>query len=86
MIRLAEEETSSSGGVILTSQSSEKPTIGEVIAVGPGHKDEKSGEVKPVNCKAGEQVLYSRYSGVELEEGDDMFVVVREGEILAVLS
>ena len=86
LIRVAEGETSSSGGVILTSQSSDKPTVGEVVAVGPGHKDEKDGTVKEVNCKAGEQVLYGRYAGVELEDGDDMYVVVREADILAVLS
>ena len=56
LIRVAEGETSSSGGVILTSQSAEKPTIGEVVAVGPGKKDEKTGQVVAVNCKAGEQV------------------------------
>jgi chaperonin GroES len=86
LIKVAAEEMSSKGGVILTSQSAEKPTVGEVIAVGPGHKDEKTKEVKKVNCKAGQQVLYSKYAGVELEDGDDMYVVVRESDILAVLS
>jgi chaperonin GroES len=55
LIKVAEEETSSSGGVILTSQSSEKPTIGEVIAVGPGKKGDKD-KLTPVSCKPGEQV------------------------------
>ena len=55
VIRVAEGETSSSGGVILTSQSAEKPTIGEVVAVGPGKKGE-DGKVTAVNCKPGEQV------------------------------
>jgi chaperonin GroES len=58
---VAEGETSSTGGVILTSQSADKPTIGEVVAVGPGKKDE-DGKVTPVNCKPGEQVSSSSSS------------------------
>lgn len=83
---MAASETSSAGGVILTAQSSERPTVGEVVAVGPGHKDEKTEEVKKVNCEKGQQVLYSRYSGMEFEEDDDTFVVIRETDVLAVLS
>ena len=55
LIKCAAEESSTVGGVILTSQSSDKPTIGEVVAVGPGAKGE-DGKVKPVNCQAGQQV------------------------------
>lgn len=85
LIKVAEEESSTTGGVILTSQSSDKPTIGEVVAAGPGIKGE-DGKQKAVNCKPGQQVMYSKFAGIELEEGDDAFVVVREAEILAVLS
>lgn len=85
LIRVADCESSTTGGVILTSQSADKPTIGEVVAVGPGAKGE-DGKVKAVNCKAGEQVLYGKYAGIELEEGDVQYVVVRETDILAVLA
>eukprot|EP01025_Chloroclados_australasicus_P043621 TRINITY_DN4678_c0_g4_i1.p1 TRINITY_DN4678_c0_g4~~TRINITY_DN4678_c0_g4_i1.p1 ORF type:complete len:243 (+),score=35.55 TRINITY_DN4678_c0_g4_i1:80-730(+) len=91
LIKVAEADTKSAGGVLLTSQSAEKPTIGEVLAVGPGlpgppGEDGKEGEVKPVNCSPGSQVLYAKYTGVELEEDDKQYVVVRESDILAVLS
>ena len=86
LVKVAPEETSSSGGVILTSSSSDKPTVGEVVAVGPGHKDEKDGKTKPVNCKPGQQVLYSKYTGTELEDGDDMYIIINEEAVLAILS
>jgi chaperonin GroES len=85
LVQVAETEGKSSGGVILTAASSEKPTIGKVVAVGPGRKAE-SGEVEAPTVKAGDQVLYSKYSGTELEEGDVQFVVVRATDVLAVLS
>lgn len=85
LVRVAEDESTSAGGVILTAQSAEKPNIGEVVAVGPGRKGEDSEMVVP-NCAAGAQVLYSKYSGVELEEDDVEYVVVRETDVLAVLS
>lgn len=85
LVRVAEDEAESSGGVILTAQSAEKPNIGEVVAVGPGRKGE-DGEMTAPNCSAGAQVLYSKYSGVELEEDDVKYVVVRETDVLAVLS
>eukprot|EP00892_Ulva_mutabilis_P001246 jgi/Ulvmu1/11121/UM071_0004.1 len=85
LIRVAEDEVESSGGVILTAQSAEKPNIGEVVAVGPGRKGE-DGEMQVPKCSAGAQVLYSKYSGVELEEDGVQFVVVRETDLLAVLS
>jgi chaperonin GroES len=85
LVKLAETEGSTSGGVILTSASSEKPNVGEVLAVGPGTKGE-DGKIQALSMKAGDQVLYSKFSGVDLEDGDDKFVVVKSTDILAVLS
>jgi chaperonin GroES len=85
LVKLTEDEGSTAGGVILTSASSEKPSVGEVLAVGPGSKGE-DGEIKAPSIKVGDQVLYSKFSGVDLEDGDDKFVVVRSTDVLAVLS
>ena len=68
-----------------TSASSEKPNVGEVLAVGPGSKGEDD-TVKPPSIKVGDQVLYSKFSGVDLEDGDDKFIMVRSTDVLAVLS
>lgn len=85
LVKVAEEESSSAGGVLLTTASAEKPNVGEVLAVGPGTKGE-DGELKAPSMKAGDQVLYSKYTGVDLEDGDDKFIVIRSTEVLAVLS
>ena len=85
LVKLAEDESSSAGGVILTSASSEKPNVGEVLAVGPGTKGE-DGKITPPSIKTGDQVLYSKFSGVDLEDGDDKFIMVRSTDVLAVLS
>lgn len=91
LIKVAEEDAQSVGGIILTAQSSDKPTVGEVIAVGPGAppadaKDPETAAPEPVKCPVGAQVLYSKYSGVELEDEAGTYVVVREADVLAVLA
>lgn len=85
LVKLAEDEGSSAGGVILTSASSEKPNVGEVLSVGPGSKGE-DGKIQKPSIKAGDQVLYSKFSGVDLEDGDDKFIMIRGTDVLAVLS
>ena len=88
LIRLSADEAESSGGVLLTAKSTDKPTIGTVIATGPGMSHGEGADEKfvPVNVAVGAEVLYSKYSGIELEDGDVKFVVVREADIMAVLS
>lgn len=84
LIKCAQAEGKTAGGVLLTSES-DKPTFGEVVAVGTGKKGE-DGKVASPNISVGSTVMYSKYSGVEFEEGDDQFIVVREAEILAELA
>jgi len=85
LIKCAQAASTSSGGVLLASTSDEKPTFGEVIAVGEGRKGE-DGEVSKPNVAVGSTVMYSKYSGTEFDEDDDSFIVVRESDILAALS
>ncbi len=74
---VAEEKTS--GGIIIPDTAKEKPQRGEVVAAGPGKKDE------PVTVKAGDTVLYGKYSGTEISvEGQD-FLIMRESDILAIV-
>eukprot|EP01026_Neomeris_dumetosa_P075229 TRINITY_DN790_c0_g1_i2.p5 TRINITY_DN790_c0_g1~~TRINITY_DN790_c0_g1_i2.p5 ORF type:complete len:127 (-),score=23.13 TRINITY_DN790_c0_g1_i2:479-859(-) len=73
------------GGVLLTTDAADKPTLGEVVAVGEGELSEE-GKREEVTVKPGDTVMYSKYSGAEFEEGDDKYVVLKEAELLASLS
>ena len=77
-------EEKSSGGIILPDTAQEKPQLGTVVAVGPG-KASDAGTIVDMTVKAGDKVLYGKYSGTEITlEGTD-YVIMRESDILAVL-
>mmetsp|Transcript_21768 Transcript_21768/g.37124 ORF Transcript_21768/g.37124 Transcript_21768/m.37124 type:complete len:218 (+) Transcript_21768:44-697(+) len=86
LIKGAKAETKTSGGVLLSNDAVEKPTFGTIVAVGMGKKKEDSDEIVQPNVTVGQTVMYSKYSGTEFEEDLEEYIVVREGEILAVLS
>ena len=76
--RIAEEKTSA-GGILIPDSAKEKPQRGEVVAVGPGKKDE------PTTVKVGDNVLYGKYSGTEINiEGKD-YLIMKESDILAIV-
>jgi chaperonin GroES len=80
----AEEVTKS--GIIIPDSAKEKPQEAEVIAVGPGKVNETTGARNPIDLKAGDKVLYSKYSGNEFKlDGDDV-LMLDEGDILAVIE
>ena len=84
VVKAAEAEEISKGGIILPDTAQEKPQQGEVIAVGPG-KISDSGELIKPQVKKGDKVLYGKYSGTEITyEGED-YLIVRENDIFAVL-
>ncbi len=74
------------GGIILPDTAQEKPKEGEVIAVGPGQRDEE-GKINPLTVKVGDQVLFSSYAGTEFkdEESEEEYLIVSEEDILGVL-
>ncbi|HIV25507.1 MAG TPA: co-chaperone GroES [Candidatus Scatomonas pullistercoris] len=74
----AEEKTKS--GIILTSQAQEKPQEAEVIAVGPGTEEVK------MEVKAGDKVIYSKYAGTEVKLDGEEYIVVKQGDILAIVE
>ncbi|WIA08589.1 hypothetical protein OEZ86_011180 [Tetradesmus obliquus] len=85
LIKCAEAEKKTAGGVLLASDSGDKPNFGTVVAVGEGKKAEDGAQVKP-NVAVGATVMYSKYSGTEYEEEDVQYIVVRESDILAALA
>ena len=85
IVKRMEEETTSKGGIVLPDSATEKPIRGEVIAVGPG-KTLDSGEKRPMEVKAGDTVLFGKYSGTEVKLNDEELVVMREEDIMGVIE
>lgn len=82
--RLDEEDTSK-GGIVIPSTAKEKPSRGKVIAVGTG-KLLDNGQVRSLEVKVGEQVLFGKYAGTEVKVGDNEYVVMREDDIMGVIQ
>ena len=85
IIRRMEEERTSPGGIVIPDTAAEKPSKGEVIAVGKG-KILDNGEVRPLDLKVGDKVLFGKYSGTEVKMHDDELLVMREEDVMAVLE
>ena len=85
IIKRLEEERTSPGGIVIPDTATEKPIRGKVIAVGSGRITEK-GEVRPLDLKKGDTVLFGKYSGTEVKLDGDELVVMREDDIMAVIE
>ena len=87
VLKPLEGEDVSKGGIILPETAKEKPQEGEVIAVGPGRYDD-DGKRIPMELKAGDRVIYSKFAGTEFKDkdGDDEYLILRESDILAKIS
>ena len=85
VIRRTEEERTSPGGIVIPDTAAEKPIRGEVVAVGNG-KILDTGEIRALDLKVGDQVLFGKYSGTEVKvEGEDL-LVMREDDVMAVIE
>jgi chaperonin GroES len=85
VVRALEETEQMRGGLYIPDTAKEKPQQGEVIAVGPGKFDEKGNRV-PMDVKAGDKVLYGKYSGTEVTVAGEQLLILRESDVLAVIS
>ena len=85
LVKRTEEEEKSAGGIILPSSASEKPSQGEVIAVGPGKKTE-NGDVSPVGVAVGDTVIFGQYGGNEIKIDGDEYLILSESDIFGVVS
>ncbi|MBU2569829.1 co-chaperone GroES [Methylotuvimicrobium sp. KM2] len=85
IIKRVEEETKTAGGIVLPGSAAEKPSQGEVLAVGTG-KALDNGQVRALEVKVGDKVLFGKYSGSEVKIDGEEVVVMREEDIMAVLS
>jgi chaperonin GroES len=85
VVRRIEEDDRTPGGIIIPDTAKEKPQQGEVIAVGPGARDEK-GVVQPLDVKAGDRILFGKWSGSEVKIDGEELLIMKESDILGVLE
>lgn len=85
IVRRLEDERTSPGGIVIPDSAAEKPMQGEVIAAGNG-KVQENGDIRPLDVKAGDKILFGKYSGTEVKvEGEDL-LVMREDDIMGVVE
>jgi chaperonin GroES len=85
VVRRLEEERKSAGGIVIPDTAKEKPIQGEVLAAGKG-KILENGQVRPLDVKVGDKVLFGKYSGTEVKVGDEELLVLREEDIMGVVE
>jgi chaperonin GroES len=85
LVRRVEEEEKTKGGIIIPDTAKEKPQEGEVVTVGPGHRDD-DGKLTPLDVKPGDRVLFGKWSGTEVKiDGEDL-LIMKESDILGVVE
>ncbi len=85
VVKRVEEETKTAGGIVLPGSAAEKPSEGEVLAVGSG-KPLDNGQVRPLEVKVGDKVLFGKYSGTEVKVDGEQYIVMREEDIMGILG
>ena len=85
VVRRLEEDERSTGGIIIPDTAKEKPMQGEVIAVGPGARNE-AGEIVPLDVKAGDRILFGKWSGTEVKMDGEELLIMKESDVMGVLG
>ena len=85
VVKRQEEETTTAGGIVLPGSAAEKPSQGEVVAVGPGRALD-NGEVRPVDVKVGDKVVFGKYASNTVKLGEDELLILNENEIFGVIE
>jgi len=85
VIRRLEDQRTSPGGIVIPDSAAEKPIRGEVIAVGKG-KIMENGDIRPMDVKVGDKVLFGKYAGTEIKVDGEELVVMREDDIMAIIE
>ena len=84
LIRRIEQEEKTSGGIIIPDTAKEKPMEGEVIAVGPGARDE-AGKLVPLDVKDGDRILFGKWSGTEVKMDGEELLIMKESDIMGII-
>ena len=85
VVRRVKSEEKTAGGIILPDTAQEKPSEGEIISVGPGARDE-SGKVVPLDVKAGDRVLFGKWSGTEVKINGEDLLIMKESDIMGIVG
>ena len=85
VVKRLDSETKTTGGIIIPDTAAEKPQQGEVIAVGPGARDD-SGKLVPIDLKKGDRVLFGKWSGTEVKIDGQELLIMKESDIMGVLE
>ncbi len=85
IVKRLEEEQKTAGGIIIPDTAKEKPQKGEIVAAGPGKRNE-DGKVTPLDIKAGDKVLFSKYAGTEIKVEGEELLMMREDDIMGVIE
>ena len=85
VLKLTQIEETTKSGIVLPSSSKEKSSIAEVVAVGPGGKDENGNEVV-MNLKIGDRVICSKYAGTEIKYENEDYIIVKQSDVLAIVE
>ncbi len=85
VVRRLEAEEKTAGGIIIPDTAKEKPMEGEVIAVGPGARDE-AGKLVPLDVKAGNRILFGKWSGTEVKLDGEELLIMKESDIMAIIE
>ena len=85
VVRRLEQEAKTSGGIIIPDTAKEKPQEGEVVAVGPGARGE-DGKLHPLDVKAGDRVLFGKWSGTEVKLDGDELIIMKEADIMGIIA
>ena len=85
VVKRVEEDTKTKGGIIIPETAQEKPMQGEIIAVGPGARDE-SGKVVALDVKKGDRILFGKWSGTEVKIDGTEYLIMKESDIMGVMA
>ena len=85
VVKRIEAEEKTAGGIIIPDTAKEKPMQGEIVAVGPGGRDE-NGKLTPIDVKAGDKVLFGKWSGTEVKLDGDELLIMKESDVMGVLT
>ena len=85
LVRRLEGEEKTAGGIIIPDTAKEKPMEGEIISVGPGGRDD-NGKITPLDVKAGDMVLFGKWSGTEVKIDGDELLIMKESDIMGVIE
>lgn len=85
LVKRVEEESKTKGGIIIPDTAKEKPQEGEVVAVGPGARDDQ-GKINALELKAGDRILFGKWSGTEVKLNGEELLIMKESDVMGILA